>query len=269
MSRKKQDPLGYKVELPCGFFYPDGERSNFYRDARVSEMLPGLLVELGSPRHQNNREGLTDLVIDQCLMSIGERPVHGQITDRLLLGDKHYLVLQIRKFTKTDKISGEMNCPECKEKIHLNASVDDFDVFSLDDPTDDDIERGFRIFKIEDKENGYKATFRHAESAHAEYATRRAKNNPVEYNNYLMLLCLQSYDFGDGEVLPPYDLNKIKKGAIRYAEYEFLLNGFLENMPGPDMLIHTDCYACGLEFPIDLNKTDFLLSPPKKRSHTS
>jgi hypothetical protein len=192
--------------------------------------------------------------------------------DQILTADQNYIVLQARKYSKGDFINGITECQSCRTKLELEYNIDKFPVHVLEDPTEEDMKRGFRVFKISDEKLECEAEFRYPQIMDYNRSSVAAKNNQIESQNMMMLSCLRRLKIGTNEYAidpsgkTPFDLKFFNNLSWKYVE--FLVNSFQDKQPGPEMELYFDCYACGFMNMVPLSDTDFLLSLPKKRKRT-
>jgi len=63
-------------------------------------------------------------LLNQCLLSLDDRPADSDLVRRLLVADRQYLTLQLRRLTLGDQIQAVVPCPECKEKMDVDFRLD-------------------------------------------------------------------------------------------------------------------------------------------------
>jgi len=69
-------------------------------------------------------------LLKQCLLSVADQPVNGDLVRRLLVADRQYLTLQLRRLTLGDQIQAVVPCPECNRKMDVDFRLDDVPVES-------------------------------------------------------------------------------------------------------------------------------------------
>ncbi len=63
-----------------------------------------------------------------CLVRLDDAAVGVDLVRRLLVGDRDYLMLQLRRITLGDKISAVLPCPACSAKMDVDFAVQDVPV---------------------------------------------------------------------------------------------------------------------------------------------
>lgn len=67
-------------------------------------------------------------LLSACLVRIDEMKMTPALVRRLLVGDRDYLVLQLRRLTLGDTFQATLPCPSCAAKMDLEFSADDVPV---------------------------------------------------------------------------------------------------------------------------------------------
>lgn len=81
--------------------------------------------------HQNTPSAIrVSWLLNACLLSLDEHPVNSDIVQKLLVGDRQYLMLQLRRLTLGDQIQAVVLCPACSQKMDVNFQLDDVPVKS-------------------------------------------------------------------------------------------------------------------------------------------
>jgi hypothetical protein len=64
-------------------------------------------------------------VLASCVLSLDDRPVTADLIRQLLVGDRDYLILQLRRLTLGENIQAVMVCPACDNKMDVSFPVSD------------------------------------------------------------------------------------------------------------------------------------------------
>jgi hypothetical protein len=67
-------------------------------------------------------------LLNQCLLSIDGHPADSDLVRRLLVADRQYLMLQLRRITLGDQVQAVVTCPECNKKMDVDFFLDDVPV---------------------------------------------------------------------------------------------------------------------------------------------
>jgi hypothetical protein len=67
-------------------------------------------------------------LLNACLVSLGHRQVDSDMVRRLLVGDRDYLMLQLRRLTLGDQVQAVVPCPACEQKMDVDFRLSDVPV---------------------------------------------------------------------------------------------------------------------------------------------
>ncbi|MFD9815129.1 hypothetical protein [Streptomyces sp. NPDC059080] len=104
----------------------------WYRDAEVKELT-------GADEEAIASAGSTSYRVFEALLlrgvhTVGNEPMTRRIAAELLIGDREYLVMAIRRATFGNDLEFEaLPCPHCEELVDLTVPLDDIPVTRLDD----------------------------------------------------------------------------------------------------------------------------------------
>lgn len=115
LSRLEQDP----VLLPGGLVLEDGR---VLRHATLTPMCGREEEWLAAHRTIPNVTKITWL-LQSCTASLDDQPVTGELIRRMLVGDRDYLVLQIRRLTLGDRVHAVIVCPACENKMDMDFDI--------------------------------------------------------------------------------------------------------------------------------------------------
>src|SRR6185503_10860391 len=62
---------------------------------------------------------LATKLLSACFVRLEDVPVSSEIIDRLLVGDRDYLILQLRRMTLGDRFAAVFSCPACKRAMDV------------------------------------------------------------------------------------------------------------------------------------------------------
>jgi hypothetical protein len=111
------------VSLPGGLIVDDGRF-----DRAEIRPLSGHEEEWLA-RHQGLPSALVVTgLLERCLVGIGDAPVTGDVVRRLLIGDRDYLILALRRMTLGDRFQGVLPCPACEARMDVTFSAEDVPV---------------------------------------------------------------------------------------------------------------------------------------------
>jgi hypothetical protein len=64
-------------------------------------------------------------LLESCLVAVGGAPVTADLVRQLLVGDRDYLLLALRRMTLGDHFQGVLECPACDAKMDISFSAAD------------------------------------------------------------------------------------------------------------------------------------------------
>jgi hypothetical protein len=109
--------------LPGGFW---DDRGVLHREFDLAP-LTGREEELLAARAAARPAALVTEVISRCVARLGDiSPVTPEVARQLLVADRHYLLLQLRRVTFGDQVRATLTCPwtECGERMSVDFSID-------------------------------------------------------------------------------------------------------------------------------------------------
>jgi hypothetical protein len=67
-------------------------------------------------------------LLERCLVGIGDAPVTADLVRHLLVGDRDYLILALRRITLGDRFQAVLPCPACEARMDVSFGLDDVPV---------------------------------------------------------------------------------------------------------------------------------------------
>jgi hypothetical protein len=71
---------------------------------------------------------LATKLLSACFVRLEEEPVNSEIIDKLLVGDRDYLILQLRRMTLGDRFAAVFSCPACKRAMDVEFLAQDISI---------------------------------------------------------------------------------------------------------------------------------------------
>jgi len=178
-----------------------------------------------------------DRIIKQCVVSIGDitdRQQIAQIIDNMVVSDRVYLLILLRRATLGDIFRMEFTCPQCKKKF--TATVD-LSTLEIKRPAEyqDEVEV--------ELPSGKKAILEVYRGATERQLARLSKAD-----NVLSIAILGRLKQLNGTPIDksPTGLEIVK--SLSYRDRMFLRNKFEEMEGGVDTTLEVTCPECGYEF---------------------
>lgn len=233
-----QNPPDTSVTLPAGVVTED----DILTTAEVRE-LTGVdeerLARIDFRKHFGRY--LNEIVL-RGVVSLGGREVTSEILDDLVMGDRDFLILEIRRATFGNLVNMTLKCPTCKEEFETDIDLTtDIPMKRLDDPSD-------QFFKVELR-NGRSASVRLPSARSQQEVLSDEKATVAEQNTYMLAKCVAAID-GDSPTMT--DIKHLSMGDRRT-----LLTDIADRGVGPQFLeVRQACTNCAEEFPLVLDLVD-------------
>jgi hypothetical protein len=129
------------VSLPGGLLLPDNRRL----DEVELRPLSGREEDWLASHPEAPRAVAISRVLAGCVVRLGGRKPSGDLLSRLLVGDRDFLILQLRRLTLGDRFDAVMQCPACYAKmdvafytsdVHIDSRPQTALTYSIDLPAD-------------------------------------------------------------------------------------------------------------------------------------
>lgn len=245
----------FDVMLPCGLL----ENGKLLTNAEIIPMTGKTRKVIARPDIRQNPAKVLDALLLQCVTKIGPfSTINKKITDRLSLGDRDFLVMEIRKKSLGDIVESVLECPSCKEKMDIKINLNNVTVKYLKE-TNFKIDGDKLSIDITCEKPKFTAKFRMpcGEDQHA--IAPFIRKNPIEANYMLYQRCLLEWDGQNVFDLSPTFFEDLPLPILDILDIEFF-----EALPGPDMRLPANCIYCNTEINAGLESSDFLFRLPKR-----
>lgn len=231
-------PPSGEVELLAGLY--NSFTGELTTTAEVRE-LTGADEEAISKISDYSRSLLT--LLERGTVKIGEEPATKVILDKLLAGDRDYLLMKIRiaTFGKDLELSG--NCPHCDALQEITLDLEkDVPLTKLSDPTAD------RTLSVECRVGT--AIVEYPNGVVQRKLIESKDKNPAELDTQLLAQCVV-------QINDDPSITETHIRALGIQDRRTLLRAISEKNPGPelDKIVKT-CTACGQEVPTPLTLAD-------------
>lgn len=110
--------------LPGGLVLDDGRRLG------RAELRPltGREEEYVAQHAETPSASMTTRILSACFMRLENEPVNQDLIGRLLVGDRDFLMLQLRRMTLGNRFEAVFSCPACKRAMDVDFSADDISI---------------------------------------------------------------------------------------------------------------------------------------------
>ena len=249
-----------EVVLPAGVM----EGDKVVTSAQIVPMTGKTRKDIARADVRRDSTKVTETILQNCVKSIGDSPIDRRTFQRLILGDREFLLLQIRKISKGDDVKYSMACGTCEEPFHGTFSItNDVPVYPM--PKDVEVltdESGvsLRTFRVKSDEMAIDAVFRYPFGVDQAEIAKSMRANPVASVYTLLWRCLISLNGS-----PQMDIPKNIFEEMPLPALDFIQGEFYSHQPGPDFSEPVRCPNCGAENQMVFQSADFFFDPETTR----
>lgn len=220
-------------ELPCGLMLGDGTLA---KSVTIRE-ITGAEEDMLASKKVHMTKKMSELLAN-CCQSIGDISVKEAIreaTPKLLIGDRVFLLLAIRRVSLGDVYPFTVACPSCELPNLYDVDLSTFDVKLMPDPLK-------RVYELVTP-RGVKVRW-HPMDGRGEESLAKLQSE----SDKITLALLVRLDMVND--MPP-TLETIK--AMGISERNYIRDAFQEVEGGVDTNMDMECPKCGHEFSIDID----------------
>lgn len=198
-------------------------------------------------KYKNNGGKLITAVLMSTVVEIaGEKPTE-QMIKALVIGDRDYAMISLRKTSFGDEAEYKVRCPKCNKVLTVDYMFDSIEVVHNQ-------EDGFP-FELVDGIEGKEAIvqkagyFKFPDGNVQEKVGAIVDANASKGLTALLAHCIEK--IGD-TVVTAENIRRMTK-----RDRDLILNIFMEKAPGPRLSLDVTCGACGVEFSSMIGADDF------------
>ena len=204
---------------------------------------------------KSNASKIVTTLLSRCVTRIGTieqsaTPQHKwiEIIRNLYVGDQDFMMLCLRRYSISEEISVEHQCPSCKAKLKTTLHVDEVEVRPfITEEIEFDLPRGYTDKKGEIHKEG---VMRLPKGIDREVLAPIVKTNVARAETVMLTRIMK---FGDG-----YPIDDSVTAALILKDREYLTKLQQEFYFGLNLDIEITCDTCGETFTGSLNATNFL-----------
>jgi hypothetical protein len=244
--------MGEEFQLPLGVSGATG----VVKSVVLRAMTAGTRRKmLNRETAKNAAKALTSTLMD-CCESLGGAPPTERDINNLVLGDRDYMLFEIRRLSLGNIINASTNCPRCQEKVEFQISMEDVPIRRLELGKDYELENTLPVFTVSDPAIKVEARCRFPNAIDQMGMLAMMKSDPLGANYLLYSRVLREWKLDGVPVQGPYTQAFVDSMSL--PEIEWFEKVFVEKQPGPDWAARIPCTSCEHPMILDLNDTDFL-----------
>jgi hypothetical protein len=237
---------GRRVTLPGGLLDSEGRR---HRVVHLRE-LTGADEEMLCSRFASAAEQVTaflDRAIDQLEGWQGQ--AGESLSDRMLVGDRDYLLLRLRQVEIGDRVHQVLRCREreCAKKVDVEFEISELPVRQLDN-----LSTAFELSLLDEQGVSHLARLRLPTGADLTAVAPLLESSPGAANTRLyarLLQSLEGFEVGSEDAVRRLPLR------LRGQIADFIRR----RSPGPDLRIEVGCPHCGADMAYEFDLHGFFL----------
>jgi hypothetical protein len=122
-----------RFALPGGWLFGDASVAGQRCDTAVLRPLTGHEEEWLAHHRGAPSATMATRILDACVLRLDDREPPRDLARRMLVGDRDYLMLELRRLMNGDKIQAIMACPACSAKMDVDINAGQIPVESTTD----------------------------------------------------------------------------------------------------------------------------------------
>lgn len=266
-SKRDSAPEGIRESadaVESSYFTSDLRLPGGYRDAqgalhRAVELRPllGREEELLATREGSGAERVTEL-LSRCVLRLGDIcPVSKTVTRDLLVGDRQYLLLVLRRLTFGDRVQSVVSCPwrDCGKPVDIDFHISQLpideseasgSVYQVSRPVGTDS----KLCALAGQTETLSIRFRLPTGADQEALTGMDAANPASLALALLARCV--VQMGTLTHPTPDDIAALPAELCQWLEQQME-----RRAASPDLEMQARCPECGREFCVPFEIQDF------------
>jgi hypothetical protein len=255
-STTPQFENGVVVELPCGY-YRDGV---LHKHAEFVPMDGGVRKAISKKGVRDDFAKVTDIVLQQCVRRVGSyETTNPKTLGGVLLGDRDFLQMEIRRESMSDKLRAVVTCGACRKKIEVTFLLDEINVTRLEEGDFEIIDDAL-CFRIRSTDPKLDAICRYPVGTDQETIVEFLDRNPTDAMYRLYTSCLLEWNGKPG----PFDPYFLDTQPVKLID-EFSRQ-FADKKPGPifDQKVPCPNKDCGTDIEFTFEGSDFFFPLPTR-----
>ena len=245
-------PADGSCTLPGGLIADPLEPSRVVYDARVRELTGADEEDLIKARGVSWVRFLSTM-LSRGVVEIGGEPATPELLRRLLVGDRDFLFMEIRRATYgSDLPYLGIECWKCQDSLDVQLTLDDIPLVKMKNPAD-------REFSVPLRKGGH-ALVRLPVGSDQESALNNTKASVSEINTLMLAKTIVSLTSAAGNEVGVVGNADLVRG-LGIADRQSILNELEKRQPGPqygDVSITHE--GCGAVIPLPIGPGDLFPS---------
>lgn len=243
-------------DLPLGVVTETGLEKSF----TVKPMTAGTRRKaLNRDSVRNPTKAVTNILLDCCEMVVGKEPTE-RLLDNMTLGDRDYVLYEIRKLSLGNVIHATISCPRCQATNQIEIDMDTIPIKRLVEGEDYALVNTVPIFVAKNEELGIEVKCKFPTAQDQKSIVPKMQTDPLGANYDLYARLLLDWTKNGAQVPPPYTQAFVD--ALAVPEIEWFEQAFTKAQPGPDWDARIHCHSCERPTILDMSESDFLFKMP-------
>ena len=249
-----EGPPNPVVRMPGGYLAPD---ETLEQEATVRELTGADEEAIAKASASGNFFNLAQAYLDAGVERIGDAPAIPDLTMSLTIGDRDFLLLNIRRATYGDIITfDDFRCPVCSEEYVVTYDLArDVPIKTLEHP-----ERRFFDVPLRNNRTAICSIPNGYDQREVYALTQKLKKSPNEVmiaqNTILISRCVNYIRIGDDDNTTERMTYEAAR-ALGSADRKAILKALMDSQPGPQYTeVKFECKECESVTPVPLGLGD-------------
>jgi len=243
-------------DLPLGIVTEGGLVKSF----TVKPMTAGTRRKaLNRDSMRNPTKAVTNILLDCCEMVADKVPTE-RLLDSMTLGDRDYMLYEIRKLSLGNIIHATVSCPRCQSTNQIDINMDDVPIKRLVDGEGYVLLNTVPVFAAKNDELGIEVKCKFPTANDQKPIVAKMQVDPLGANYDMYARLLLSWVKNGTQIPPPYSQAFVD--ALAVPEIEWFEQAFADAQPGPDWDARVHCHSCERPTILDMSESDFLFKTP-------
>ena len=241
-------------ELPLGLATESGVEKSF----TVKPMTAGTRRKaLNRDSVRNPTKVVTNILLD-CCETIADKVPTERLLDSMTLGDRDYMLYEVRKLSLGNIISVTVACPRCQ--VVNQIEMNEVSIKRLKEGEGYSLWNTVPIFVDKNEELGIEVKCKFPTANDQKLIIAKLQVDPLGANYDMYARLLLGWVKNGEQLQAPYSSAFVDSLAV--PEIEWFEQAFADAQPGPDWDTGVRCHSCGQTTALDMSESDFLFRTP-------
>jgi len=236
------------VYLPLGCIIDE----RLERKIKIKKMKARDRLEMSRKKSQKNPMKTFDLILNRCVLEIGDKPATSSLIQSFSTGDRDTLFLALRRYSIGDTMVYKTKCGavDCGEELEIELSLSDIPIKQRK-PENYIIKDGRNFIKVKNEKLGISLEMRVPDNNDFQALKKYVLDQDPELDYQLYKRCLTKWNDKEG----PFGIDFVLDFDIPEIKW---IEDIVRELPGPNWDFNITCDFCGSVGKVNLGNIDFL-----------